>query len=866
MRYLIILSLIICSHLLIGQYFPVRQYTTYDGMPSSAIYDIAQDADGLMWFQSGEGPIYYDAKRWYRFPDSLALPKSPNSRLSIDTNRVIWSAGFVQNAFQIKFLEKGLWHTVVLPSDLQLKINRVFAFSHLNDPKTGQIAVGFENRLYVYNSAPDQWKEIEFSENITINNIIADEYSSWIATSGGLYELTGDQLTLIDIHDDQLPNSNIHNIVKYAYDSSYYLLGDTWLAKVKNNSIQLISDKVPTNPTLLRLDKSNLVVDQRGQIFAGSNVPTHFLDTASGQWKKLLIEGLELNINSTKIFCDRENNLWVGDSRGLFKFNLLQFSNFNLNTGLGENEVTAIRELADGTILLANQHYLNTWQQGKITSFLIDPTFAQNFRVLDIYEDKEQERLYLAASFGGLLVYKTGDYSRPLWKISHPNGFVSVQGYDEQIYAATPVDIGVIQDNNFSQIKGKSSYIRNLTVIENQLIISSGLNGIYLYDQQNFTEFRSPRHGFNNVYKPVYYNGHILLSTIEGIGILSGNQIVPWESFPYTIPIYSLINVRDQELWIGSNQGVFKWDGKNLVQYGIPQGLVGNEVNRNAFMEDSQGNIWIGTEKGASLFRGNQSSIPYYLANIEIKQALTGQQNEIKKNTSNTFSFDDNTLSINYQCLSYVREQDIQLRYQLYRTDQPELAIWEEFTQQSSSELRFSNLSPGSYVFKIQAKNQGYDWGKEDQLTWTILPPFYNQWWFIALSALLILGSIVLTFRIRYLYLMRRQEKLEKLIEERTKEVTELNEHLEEKVEARTLLLKEQNEKLREYAFMNAHLLRGPLTKIMSVLLLIKEFPNEPLDENYFTILDSAVSELDEVIYNINQKVADNLKSESIVD
>jgi signal transduction histidine kinase len=62
-------------------------------------------------------------------------------------------------------------------------------------------------------------------------------------------------------------------------------------------------------------------------------------------------------------------------------------------------------------------------------------------------------------------------------------------------------------------------------------------------------------------------------------------------------------------------------------------------------------------------------------------------------------------------------------------------------------------------------------------------------------------------------------EKINQELKQQQEYVYALNQELEAKVEMRTLLLKRQNEKLSEYAFINAHLLRGPLCRIKGLLL-----------------------------------------------
>jgi ligand-binding sensor domain-containing protein len=70
---------------------------------------------------------------------------------------------------------------------------------------------------------------------------------------------------------------------------------------------------------------------------------------------------------------------------------------------------------------------------------------------------------------------------------------------------------------------------------------------------------------------------------------------------PFIYPIF-----RDRKnLWVGTlDQGFFKYDGKQFQNFTEKEGLLGTQMN--AGIEDREGNIWMGTNKGLSIFDGNK--------------------------------------------------------------------------------------------------------------------------------------------------------------------------------------------------------------------------------------------------------------------
>lgn len=95
-------------------------------------------------------------------------------------------------------------------------------------------------------------------------------------------------------------------------------------------------------------------------------------------------------------------------------------------------------------------------------------------------------------------------------------------------------------------------------------------------------------------------------------------------------------------------------------------------------------------------------------------------------------------------------------------------------------------------------------------------------------------------------------EKINQELKEQQAYVYALNQELEAKVEIRTLLLKRQNEKLSEYAFINAHLLRGPLCRIQGLVNVMRlNTDNKNEVDQLLSYLENATEELDKVVQNI---------------
>jgi ligand-binding sensor domain-containing protein/signal transduction histidine kinase len=101
-------------------------------------------------------------------------------------------------------------------------------------------------------------------------------------------------------------------------------------------------------------------------------------------------------------------------------------------------------------------------------------------------------------------------------------------------------------------------------------------------------------------------DGRIWLGT-EGGGLyyLSGGRVSAATDRPTNLKVNCLLPVGNSELWVGTNKGVFHWNGSDLTHTGVPLSLLQVEVL--SMIRDRDSNIWVGTRRG--LLRFNASGV-----------------------------------------------------------------------------------------------------------------------------------------------------------------------------------------------------------------------------------------------------------------
>ncbi len=102
--------------------------------------------------------------------------------------------------------------------------------------------------------------------------------------------------------------------------------------------------------------------------------------------------------------------------------------------------------------------------------------------------------------------------------------------------------------------------------------------------------------------------GRLWLATRDkGLFYLDHGRISPVRLPGVSRNVRSLLPLENGELWIGTERGIFRWNGKELSQIGISPALRQAEVH--AMIRDRDANTWVGTNTG--LVRVNKEGVSF---------------------------------------------------------------------------------------------------------------------------------------------------------------------------------------------------------------------------------------------------------------
>ncbi len=169
-----------------------------------------------------------------------------------------------------------------------------------------------------------------------------------------------------------------------------------------------------------------------------------------------------------------------------------------------------------------------------------------------------------------------------------------------------------------------------------------------------------------------------------------------------------------------------------------------------------------------------------------------------------------------FTAIDYYAPEKVRFRYQLegFDTDYIE-------TDYQTRQVAYTNLSAGKYVFHVWACNNDGVWTPQStKIAFSVLPHFYQTWWFFLLCLGALLVSFYLFYKWRVYSYKKKQEELEHIVALRTTEISQQKEEILQQAEE----LKTTNQKLVELddfkqglTNMIVHDLKNPLNVLLNL-------------------------------------------------
>jgi signal transduction histidine kinase/ligand-binding sensor domain-containing protein len=551
---------------------------------------------------------------------------------------------------------------------------------------------------------------------------------------------------------------------------------------------------------------------------------------------KLTSEGVPaalLNLNVLSILRDRDSNIWVGTSRGLFRYNGKGVSLLSTAAPVG-----ALFEDREGNIWIGSTRGLERLRDSAFVTYSLPNLESQSMGPLHV---DSGGRTWIAPIQGGLrwleegktgavvtdgiakdVVYSiAGAGKRDVWVGRQQGGLTHLRYSGDSFTAKTYTqEDGLAQDRVYAVYRSrdgavwagtlsngvselKNGHFTNYTTADGlaantiSSIAEGGdeamwfgtPNGVSRMSQKRWRTYTAndglPSEDVNCLLED---SGKILwIGTVEGLAYVSDGQVHVPRSVPESLhaQIFGVEEDKNGGMWIATADHVLRVPRDKLLsgvvkavdvrEYDQADGLESTEgVKRSrSVVSDSAGRIWFSLSNGLSVVDPSRVAASSVLAIAHV-EALSVDGSPVKLQDAIHIPASPRRITFTYTGLGLATPERVRFRYFLENFDRS----WSEPV--ATREAVYTNLGAGSYRFRVAAGNGDSLWnGSETSISFEIEPLFWQTVWFRFACVGLILFSVWSIHRYR-LYSLTRQFnlRLEERVNERTRIARDLHDTL----------------------------------------------------------------------------------------
>lgn len=784
---ILLLLLSVRSYVADGQRFNSINFSVSNGLPGNQVNKIIQDRIGRLWIGTMNGACRFDGKNFIRFDPGNILYNNPVKTIYEDRNGNIWF-GTIRKGL-VKYSGTGYSNYSIEDGLLSNNINAI------SEDEKGNLWVGTSEGISRYDGK--SFFNITNSKGL-INNNIFNIYTDkkgliWIATIGGVSVFDGTNFRNFSVENGLL-NNIVYSIKEddkgLIYFGTYEGVS-VWDGRSFKNYTRV--EGLPNERV------EDLIFDRNGHWWFG---------TYGGGLAKLKDENFEtfkpgpdVNSNIIKsVIEDREGNYWLGTWNGIYKYNGDRFMTYNTDDGLSNNNILSVFPDSTGKIWFGTLAGGVNYFDGSVFKSITTKDGLRSNTIWCISKDR-QGFLWFGTTNGPARYQPALNKVELLFpELQQMIIYAFLQDKTGNLYFGTDKGIFRFKGDSLKKIgiaEGLSNdKVRVLFEDSQGLVWIGTLKGLFYLKNDKAVSFdqehQLPKAPITSIIED--NNGNLLISTYD-FGVIRyshGNQADPVKLINKRSGLINekiLFNYIDKRnrLWLGTSEGVdnIDWtsylqDGKlKTVHYDKSNGYLG--VESNAACEDLSGNLWFATVNGAIRFNPDAGNLPVTMplvtiSNIQLFLENVNWKRFKAKVNPNTGLPLDLVLPHNSNHLTFITSgifltapDEVRYRYMLEGFDDN----WSP--PGKSGTASYSNIGPGSYIFKVQASVNGKDWSTPVTFSFTIRPPVWKTPFFYLLYLVVGAGSILLAYRVRTRSLRKSQELLKRKVEARTRELQSKN-------------------------------------------------------------------------------------------
>ncbi|MBN2233632.1 MAG: response regulator [Opitutales bacterium] len=774
----------------------VRTWKRDNGLPANTVNTLAVDRDGSLWIGMAQGLFLFDGV------DFLPPPNPPDDDLR---SRVIGSLA--------RRSDGGLWvgmdgafcvfdgKSISRIDDPEIQETTSIRYRKVIEASNGNVYAATTSGLFTraVDIENSKW-ELAPMGNSDIFSLHEDpqgriwagtaEIGIWLFDDGKWHPFTGRDYTDNIIHDIAVEGN-----------------GNVWIAPAQSGFVAFGPDNALIKSPELPGQPQTVMVDSKGAVWLGTfgeGVVRYF----QGRMERFtqddgLASNYVLSLAETP-----DGSIWIGTSDGLTQLLDVRFPTISTRQGLVSNGVLCVSADPKGGIWAGTNNGLSIIRNGAIQNYGLEGSqgfqsrwikrifFASNG---DVFLFGARKNIDLFSTSKGAVIQSWSGETWPKVIVEDSSG----------ILVAFGDNLMRLKDGAFLPYFLKNGQAVSVPWINEMIVTQDGSiwmvceAGVFRINEgvmENLTEkFGYPPTRY--YYLVLDDEGNVWAAQHNGISRVTDDGIVTLTraSGLHSDYVYAIIPDGKGGFWMDSNRGIFRVDQQemNAVADGtIP--LLRCEVyeGRNAVKSNDKisieysgarstdGKIWFPSSSGVIMIdpdKVNHTSIPPSTSITQIR--INGRHYDFESNPP--IEPGPGNLEFDYSTIDYRAPHEVTYRYKLDGFD----SDWVEAGARKSA--FYTNLSPGTYTFHVQARNSEGIREKSGARLSITLPHRLHETPAFRAGAILLLAALVgYIVWMRHIHLDRlriRQshELMETNVRIRTAELAEANASLRMEIEER---------------------------------------------------------------------------------
>lgn len=679
------------------------QFTKKEGFTDAEIAYIREDKKGNIWFSSLSGAYKYDGKNFTHYTSKQGLPSDSVNCCFSDSKGNMWFSNakggfscFDGESFT-NYILRGLLPNSMVVSIAEDNKGNLWFCDFFSDNSDLMCFNGHDLTLYS--------KQEGLSTEHTLFILNGRSGNTWVGSLWkGLNKFDGKNFVSFNLSEG-LTN---YKIRKFTEDSN----GNLWICTEGGgiNKLNANGFSYPFPDQLLGSTRIRPIAkDSSGNLWLGTDGERLYRSVAGmpGHFFYYTAKNGLAGFGQRSLYAMNNGDIWVGTMAdgGVCRFTDNRFINYGKKQGPHSNSVNAIFYNKKG------QHWFGTSNEG--ISIYNDRYFTQvtekdglsSNAILEIKEDSHHNT-WIGTERGGLIKY---------------------DGTNMIIYTEKQ---GFFSNTVTSVMEDK----------EGLLWFGTQGAGVCSFDGKTFT----------------YYT--------ERQGLSNNN-------------VWSLIQDSSGNIWAGTDKGLnclLKIKNKYVIySYGQEDGIKSPDFNLHSACFDNNNRIWWGTGKNVitrdmnvqvktadvrslklDYIKLNDVFYDYYNLSDSMRQYISYKTVQPFTNCPEALqlSYEMNHVSFHFSAIDWSAPTKIKYSYRM-------VGLNEEWSKPSAEPMvDYRNLGYGDYEFQLAAIGQSQQWTPPLIYRFSILPAWWQSWWFRALLIAVITMILFVITKFVYNYQLRKQK------------------------------------------------------------------------------------------------------------